>query len=47
MLAESGLQRIMTTLNIDYRLDKEASMESKLGDIGEQDLRENIRCKGI
>jgi uncharacterized protein (TIGR00106 family) len=47
MLAESGLQRIMTTLNIDYRLDKEASMESKLGDVGEQDLREHIRCKGI
>ena len=31
MLAKEGVQRIMTTLNIDYRLDKEATMESKLG----------------
>jgi uncharacterized protein (TIGR00106 family) len=30
LLAERGVQRILTTVNIDYRLDKEISMESKL-----------------
>lgn len=30
-LEEMGVQRIVTTLRIDYRLDKEISMESKLG----------------
>jgi uncharacterized protein (TIGR00106 family) len=30
LLAERGIQRILTTVNIDYRLDKEISMESKL-----------------
>ncbi len=30
VLAERGVQRILTTVNIDYRLDKEISMESKL-----------------
>jgi uncharacterized protein YqgV (UPF0045/DUF77 family) len=31
VLAERGVQRILTTINIDYRLDKEISMKSKLG----------------
>ncbi len=30
LLADRGVQRILTTVNIDYRLDKEISMESKL-----------------
>jgi uncharacterized protein YqgV (UPF0045/DUF77 family) len=30
VLVESGLQRVPTTINIDYRLDKEISMKSKL-----------------
>jgi uncharacterized protein (TIGR00106 family) len=30
VLAERGVQRILTTVNIDYRLDKQISMESKL-----------------
>jgi uncharacterized protein (TIGR00106 family) len=30
VLAERGVQRILTTINIDYRLDKEISMKSKL-----------------
>jgi uncharacterized protein (TIGR00106 family) len=30
LLAESGVQRILTTINIDYRLDKEISMDTKL-----------------
>jgi uncharacterized protein (TIGR00106 family) len=29
-LKEMGVQRIITSLNIDYRLDKEISIESKL-----------------
>jgi uncharacterized protein YqgV (UPF0045/DUF77 family) len=29
-LAERGVQRVLTTINIDYRLDKEISMKSKL-----------------
>jgi uncharacterized protein (TIGR00106 family) len=29
-LAERNVQRILTTVNIDYRLDKEISMETKL-----------------
>ncbi len=30
-LTEMGVQRIITSVNIDYRLDKEISIESKLG----------------
>ena len=30
VLAEKGVQRIFTSVNIEYRLDKEISMESKL-----------------
>lgn len=30
MLAEMGVQRIITTVRIDYRLDKDISMSSKL-----------------
>ena len=30
VLAERGVQRILTTINIDYRLDKEISMKSDL-----------------
>ena len=30
-LAEMGAQRIITSVRIDYRLDKEISIESKLG----------------
>jgi uncharacterized protein (TIGR00106 family) len=30
VLVDRGVQRILTTVNIDYRLDKEISMESKL-----------------
>ena len=30
-LAEMGVQRIITTVHIDYRLDKDVSIESKLG----------------
>jgi uncharacterized protein (TIGR00106 family) len=30
-LAEMGVRRIITSVNIDYRLDKEISLESKLG----------------
>jgi len=30
LLADRGVQRILTSVNIDYRLDKEISMESKL-----------------
>lgn len=33
MLAESGVQRILTTVNIDYRLDREISMKSKPGNL--------------
>lgn len=29
-LAETGVERIITTVKIDYRLDKEISIESKL-----------------
>jgi uncharacterized protein YqgV (UPF0045/DUF77 family) len=29
-LKEMGVQRIITSVNIDYRLDKEISIESKL-----------------
>lgn len=29
-LKEMGVQRIITSINIDYRLDKEISIESKL-----------------
>jgi uncharacterized protein YqgV (UPF0045/DUF77 family) len=29
-LAKMGVQRIITTVHMDYRLDKETSMESKL-----------------
>ncbi|MCJ7443004.1 MAG: MTH1187 family thiamine-binding protein [Methanotrichaceae archaeon] len=29
-LVEMGVQRIVTSINIDYRLDKEISIESKL-----------------
>lgn len=29
-LAEMGVQRIITSVNIDYRLDKEVSIDSKL-----------------
>ncbi|MDD1753675.1 MAG: MTH1187 family thiamine-binding protein [Methanotrichaceae archaeon] len=29
-LAEMGVERIMTSVSIDYRLDKEISIESKL-----------------
>jgi uncharacterized protein (TIGR00106 family) len=30
-LANMGVQRIITTIHIDYRLDKDVSIESKLG----------------
>jgi uncharacterized protein (TIGR00106 family) len=30
-LAEMGVKRIITSIRIDYRLDKEISIESKLG----------------
>jgi uncharacterized protein (TIGR00106 family) len=30
-LAEMGAQRIITSVHIDYRLDKDISIESKLG----------------
>jgi uncharacterized protein (TIGR00106 family) len=30
-LAEMGVQRVITSVHIDYRLDKEISIESKLG----------------
>jgi uncharacterized protein (TIGR00106 family) len=30
ILADRGIQRILTTVNIDYRLDKEISIKSKL-----------------
>ncbi|MBN1235146.1 MAG: MTH1187 family thiamine-binding protein [Methanotrichaceae archaeon] len=30
-LAEMGVQRIITSVQIDYRLDKDVSIESKLG----------------
>lgn len=30
-LAEMGVKRIVTSLHIDYRLDKEISIESKMG----------------
>ena len=30
-LAKMGVQRIITTVHIDYRLDKDVSIESKLG----------------
>jgi uncharacterized protein (TIGR00106 family) len=30
-LAEMGVQRIITSVHIDYRLDKDVSIESKLG----------------
>jgi uncharacterized protein (TIGR00106 family) len=33
-LKEMGVQRIITSMKIDYRLDKEISMESKLRAIG-------------
>ncbi len=29
-VAEMGVQRIITSINVDYRLDKEISIESKL-----------------
>jgi uncharacterized protein YqgV (UPF0045/DUF77 family) len=35
-LAEMGVQRIITTMHIDYRLDKDVSIESKLGIIKEE-----------
>ncbi len=31
VLTDRGVQRVLTTINIDYRLDKEISMKSKLG----------------
>lgn len=30
-LAEMGVKRVVTTVRIDYRLDKEISIDSKLG----------------
>jgi uncharacterized protein (TIGR00106 family) len=30
-MAEMGVKRIITKVNIDYRLDKEISMQTKLG----------------
>ena len=36
-LAEMGVQRIITSVHIDYRLDKDASIESKLG-IGQREM---------
>jgi uncharacterized protein YqgV (UPF0045/DUF77 family) len=30
-LAEMGVQRIITTIRIDYRLDKDISIDSKMG----------------
>jgi uncharacterized protein (TIGR00106 family) len=30
-LADMGVQRIVTTIHIDYRLDKDITIESKLG----------------
>jgi uncharacterized protein (TIGR00106 family) len=30
-LAEMGVQRIITSVHIDYRLDKDVSIESKMG----------------
>jgi uncharacterized protein (TIGR00106 family) len=33
VLVEMGVQRIITTLRIDYRLDKELSIQSKMGKI--------------
>lgn len=29
-LAEMGVQRVITTVNIDYRMDKDTSIDSKL-----------------
>lgn len=29
-MAEMGVQRIITSINVDYRLDKEISIESKM-----------------
>lgn len=34
LLAKMGLQRIITSIRIDYRLDKEITIESKLGATG-------------
>jgi len=33
-LKEMGVQRIITNIRIDYRLDKEISIDSKLGAVG-------------
>ena len=33
-LKEMGVQRIVTSIRIDYRLDKEISIRSKLGAVG-------------
>jgi len=33
MLAKMGVQRIITSVHIDYRLDKDVSIESKLSKI--------------
>jgi uncharacterized protein (TIGR00106 family) len=30
MLTEMGVQRVITSVNVDYRLDKEISIDSKL-----------------
>lgn len=35
-LAEMGVQRIITSVRIDYRLDKDISIESKLPKFGER-----------
>jgi|SRR5271157_2383227 len=35
-LREMGVQRIITSVNIDYRLDKEISIESKLKAAGNE-----------
>jgi uncharacterized protein (TIGR00106 family) len=34
LLAKMGLQRIITSIRIDYRLDREITIESKLGATG-------------
>jgi uncharacterized protein (TIGR00106 family) len=36
ILAEMGVQRIITTLAIDYRLDKELSIQSKMEKLKEK-----------
>ena len=44
VLVDMGVQRMLTTINIDYRLDKEISIESKI-EATEPELKEHIRSK--